>query len=219
MRIALINGSPKVKRSASGELLEDLRCCISGRAEIVELGLHSTVVPEEGSEELQDTDAWVFAFPLYVDGIPAHLLSCLMQLEQEQVKKREIPVYGIVNCGFYEGIQAEYALKLLQNWCVKAGFIWGGGIGVGGGGGLESMPRTESGHGPRAPIDKALGVLADKILQCEAQANCEAQENQYVSVAFPRFLYKMAAQMGWRRTIRANGGKAGDLGICPEAED
>ena len=38
------------------------------------------------------------------------------------------------------------------------------------------------------------------------------QENNYISVGMPRFLYKMAAQMGWRQAIKANGGKVRDLG-------
>lgn len=148
----------------------------------------------------------MFAYPLYVDGIPGHLLSCLIQLEEAYLQKPEKHIYGIVNCGFYEGVQAEFALKILQNWCEKAGFVWGGGIGVGGGGGLAMMPQMESGQGPKAPIDKALAVLADTILQHKTQ------ENSYVSVAFPRFLYRMGAQMGWRRMIQENGGKAKDLG-------
>lgn len=158
----------------------------------------------------EKTAAVVLAFPLYVDGIPAHLLSCLVQMEEAQIEKRQpASVYGIVNCGFYEGIQAEPALEVLQNWCMKAGFLWAGGIGVGGGGSLEKMPDVKPGHGPKAPIEKELEKLAEKI------SKKENYESQYISVAFPRFLYKMAAQMGWRQLIRGNGGKARDLGKKP----
>lgn len=210
MKIALINGSPKMHDSASGTLLEELKLHIPGKAQIVEAAMHTAVVSEDAWETCKTADAWVFAYPLYVDGIPGHLLSCLMQLESMHPQEREIRVYGIVNCGFYEGIQAEPALKLLQNWCAKCGFLYRGGIGVGGGGGLAQMPKVQGGHGPRAPIEKALQVLAQRILQQESN------ENQYVSVAFPRFLYRMAAQMGWRRMIRANGGKVGDLAKKPD---
>lgn len=206
MRIALINGSPKVNSSASGALLEDLKCYFSEKEQVVDIGLHTTIISKEMLEKFNNTDVWVFGCPLYVDGIPAHLLSCLIQLEKAHLKNRKIHIYGIVNCGFYEGIQAEFALKLLQNWCIKAGFIWSGGIGIGGGGGLAMMPKVEPGHGPKAPIDKALRAIADKILQQEMQ------ENNYVSVAFPRILYKIGAQMGWRQIIKANGGKWKDLG-------
>lgn len=213
MKIALINGSPKINSSASKALLSDLKKYIldnadinSEKPQITEMGFHNTVVSHEFLEELKTSDVWVFAYPLYVDGIPAHLLSCLIQLEETGWQNRQIHIYGIANCGFYEGIQTEYALSVLQNWCEKAGFIWSGGIGVGGGGGLAQMPTMKNGHGPKAPVEKALALLADKLLQCKTQ------KNNYVSVAFPRFLYQMAAQMGWRQMIRANGGKAKDLG-------
>lgn len=205
MRISLINGSPKLKNSVSSILLEDLTGCLGENAEVVNFGFHSPAISKEVVGELAKAEAWVFSYPLYVDGIPGHLLSCLIQLEEIHIHNPQIHIYGIVNCGFYEGIQAGSALKILQNWCLKTGFIWSGGIGVGGGGGLAMMPKLESGHGPRAPIEKALAELSDSILKKEVR------ENKYVSVAFPRFLYKMAAQLGWRQMIRENGGKVKDL--------
>ena len=210
MKIALINGSPKMNKSASATLLEELQLSISETAEVTETALHTSDISEDVWEKLKSADVWVFSYPLYVDGIPGHLLSCLMQLEKEKWQKKEIRVYGIVNCGFYEGIQTQFALALLKNWCEKCGFLYAGGIGVGGGGGLAQMPKVQGGHGPRAPIEKALQAMAVSILQQKTQ------ENRYVSVAFPRFLYRMAAQTGWRRWIKVNGGKAKDLGKKPE---
>ena len=219
MRIVLINGSPKVNQSTSGILLEDLKKQIATknqeRTEIREIGLHDPTVPGDALErdalkEIKNAEVLVISCPLYVDGIPAHLLSCLLQLENADWQNRQITVYGIVNCGFYEGIQAEYALEVLQNWCIKADLVWGGGIGVGGGGALGQMPSVKNGHGPKAPVENALGAMADTIFQRKVQ------ENKYVSVAFPRFLYQMAAQMGWRQMIKANGGKKKDLDNQPE---
>lgn len=206
MKIALINGSPKAESSASGILLADLKHHFSGELEVLERDMRKDSVPEALIKELENADVWVLAAPLYVDGIPSHLLSCLIQLEQVCWQSCEKMVYGLVNCGFYEGIQAEPALAVLRNWCAKAGFSWGGGIGVGGGGGLAMMPEPKPGKGPKAPIHKALDALADQILKGGTK------ENVYVSVAFPRVLYKLAAQMGWRQMIKANGGKAQDLG-------
>ena len=205
MRIALINGSPKVKNSASGTLLEDIKGYLGEKAELIEFGFHASVLSNETLDALSQAETWVFAFPLYVDGIPGQLLSCLIQLEEARIRNPQIRIYGVVNCGFYEGIQAELALQLLQNWCEKTGFLWSGGIGVGGGGGLAMMPKLPPGQGPKAPIDKALASLYEVILQKEAL------DNEYVSVAFPRFLYKLGAQMGWRQMIKANGGKTKDL--------
>ena len=215
MRIVLLNGSPKRKESASRTLLEELKYYLFEKkglsgAEPGEVGLHQAAVSGEALAGLGDAEAWVFAFPLYVDGIPGHLLSCLAQLEEACSTSRKVHIYGIVNCGFYEGIQAEPALELLQNWCEKTGCIWSGGLGVGGGGGLGQIPSGKKGQGPLGPVDLALEALADRILQGEKQ------ENRYVSVALPRFLYKNAAQWGWRQMIKRNGGRKRDLGTRPK---
>lgn len=76
MRIALINGSPKVKGSSSGTLLEDLKNFLSGKSEVAKTAMHSPAVSEEMIKELSNADAWVFAYPLYVDCIPA-VEACL----------------------------------------------------------------------------------------------------------------------------------------------
>ena len=206
MKIALINGSPKGKNSASAGLLADLKPHMGNQAVFTDIELCKNSVSEELLTELARTDVWVLACPLYVDGIPSHLLSCLMQIQKSGRASDKTAVYGIVNCGFYEGIQAETALNILENWCAKASLFWGGGIGAGGGGALSQLPDVKNGHGPKAPVFKALQALANTLLEKKAQ------ENQYVSIAFPRFLYKLAAQMGWRQTLKKNGGKRGDLG-------
>ncbi|HAW69762.1 MAG TPA: hypothetical protein DHD79_09105, partial [Firmicutes bacterium] len=84
--------------------------------------------------ELAACDTLVFAFPLYVDGIPSHLLSCLSQMEGylKPLASKEMRVYAIVNCGFYEGRQNQHALDMMQNWCAKTRLIWGHGLGIGG---------------------------------------------------------------------------------------
>ena len=137
---------------------------------------------------------------------PGHLLSCLVQMETVCAQNCKVAVYGIVNCGFYEGIQNETALKILQNWCEKTGLTWSGGIGIGGGGAMGMLPEMEREKGPKAPINLALRVLAERIFLCKTQENC------YVSLAMPRLFYKAGAQMGWRQMIRANGGRIRDLG-------
>ena len=114
-------------------------------------------------------------------------------------------IYGIVNCGFYEGVQAEYAIDVLQNWCVKTGFTWGAGVGIGGGGASVQITGSKPGQGPRAPIDHALEDLAEKILRRQTD------EKRYANIGFPRFVYKLGAQLGWRMEIKANGGKTKDL--------
>ena len=102
-------------------------------------------------------------------------------------------------------MQAEYAIDVLQNWCAKSGFTWGAEVGIGGGGASVQITGLKPGQGPRAPIDHALEDLAEKILRRQTD------EKRYANIGFPRFVYKLGAQLGWRIEIKANGGKTKDL--------
>lgn len=209
MKIVFLNASPKLRNSASGVLLTDLKECVLKEikdAEVTDINLHKPEVSEETIELIKNMDILVFSFPLYVDGLPSHFLSCLCQLQRLDFGQKSIGVYGIANCGFYEGKQNECALHILENWCSRMQFQWKMGLGVGGGGSLSMMGSVPFGHGPKKPIDVKLEQMVQSI------KNGFTEENQYVSVGMPRFAYKLAAELGWKQTIRANGGKIRDLG-------
>lgn len=205
MKIAMINGSPKSKNSASGQLLEDLQTCFTNDTITKSFCLHKPQVDETTVLELYEYDIWIFAFPLYVDGIPSQLLSCLCQIEKIGVNNRNIMIFGIVNSGFYEGRQNAIALEILRNWCNKLGLQWGMGIGVGGGGGLAQMKSAPLGKGPKTSIGKVFDILHNNI------KNKSTADDIYISVDFPRWLYKLGAEMGWKQMIKKNGGKVKEL--------
>lgn len=206
MKIALINGSPKVKESTSGSLLNVLKEFLCEKAEISELSMHSTDISDDEATKLYNSDVWVFFFPLYVDAVPAHLLTLLMKLEKNNC--RNTTVYGVVNCGFYEGTQAKNALSIMENWCLRAKLKWGGGVGTGGGGAIAMMPLKE--HGPFYPIFASFKLLSETILDGKVMENC------YTSPAFPRLLYKLGGEMGWRSDLKKNGLKPRDLKRRPK---
>lgn len=209
MNIAFICASPKHKNSASAALLQDLKPLLTQKTSIQEFTITKPSLTKEQIEELETYDTWVIAHPLYVDGIPSHLLSCLCQLEGELSPKQPISVYAIVNYGFIGGQQAKHALHILENWCIQAGLTWGMGIGLGGGGSLSAMENLPLGKGPKSQLGKAYLTFAQKIL-----AN-ETAENVHTSLALPRFLYKWFAEKHWRAQFKANGGKKKDLNKIP----
>lgn len=205
MKIALINASPKRAESASLALLNDLKATLPSGHEIKDFSIHTPHLTEEEIKELYEYSTWVFAFPLYVDGIPSHLLSCLCEIEQFGKKDENIQNHGIVNSGFYEGEQNQNALSILENWCNKMHFSWGMGVGFGGGGGLAYMRGVPAGQGPKAVLATIFSELSVSILEQVSK------ENIYASIGMPRALYKMGAEMGWSQMMKANGGKKKDL--------
>jgi multimeric flavodoxin WrbA len=208
MKIALINGSPKMKGSASGSILEDLKTLISNsKVEIFSCELHKTQINENQIVDIYSCDALVFIFPLYVDGIPSHLLNNLLSLQKYFNSKtsKQIKVYAVVNCGFYEGRQNEIAIEILKNWTYKAGLSWGQGLGIGGGGMLASIKTVPIGHGPKKNLGKAFNELVPNIL------NSKSGETIYITPNFPRFFYIAGGNLGWRSQIKTNGLKVKDL--------
>lgn len=207
MRIALINGSPKAKENASGWLLEYVKAQFGQDAEATTVHFRRAMAPtEEQLAELTQADAWLFAFPLYVDGIPGHLLSVLRMLETAGLANEQRKIYGICNCGFYEGEQNEPALDVLRNWSVKCGYVWSGAVGIGGGGATLSLTGMgKVGEVLMKPVLKALIGFAERI------EKGQMKENVYVSIALPRAIYQFCAHDGWKKKIKANGGKVEDL--------
>ncbi|HWS30333.1 MAG TPA: hypothetical protein VN512_09525 [Clostridia bacterium] len=205
MNIALINASPKKAESASEALLHDLKALLNDGNTLMDFTFNKPSVTEEEIKGLRGCRAWIFSFPLYVDGIPSHLISCLRQLEQTRIGSEDTYVYGIANSGFYEGRQNRNALAILKNWCGKAGLAWGMGAGLGGGGALAFMKAVPLGKGPKSTLASAYLKLADAV---NAHASAD---NIYTSVALPKALYKIAAEVGWNQLIKANGGKKRDL--------
>jgi hypothetical protein len=209
LRVALINGSPKYKDSASDCLLEELKEYLVD-AEVRKIELHTPVPAAAEEAALLDSDVFVFSFPLYVDGIPSHLLHCLTGLERLFCDKGcNIRVYAIANCGFYEAHQNRHALQLMKNWCARANLHWGQGVNVGAGGMVLSIRSVPPGVGPKKKLTMALQELAANI-----KGNKESQDI-YVTPGFPRFLYKASADLGWGQAIKANGLKPKDLNRRP----
>lgn len=207
MKIALINGSPKAKDSSSQYILKALRSLLPEEQEIIEYHFRTPKLSNDNLEQISKCNVLVFAFPLYVDGIPAQLLNCLYEMETFFKTKptEKITVYALVNSGFYEGHQNSIALELMKNWCEKANLTWVQGVGIGGGGMLPSMVGVPDGRGPKKNFGKALKIIASSI------STGITAENIFISPNFPIFAYKLSAEMGWRQQIKGNGLKRKDL--------
>ncbi|MFA7673042.1 MAG: hypothetical protein WCY62_04225 [Clostridia bacterium] len=206
LKIALINGSPKGKSSVSGFILDELKSYFDQQI-ITEFPFHAShSITTAELEALAVQDILVFAFPLYVDGIPSHLLRSLVKIENYfNGDPPELKVYAVVNAGFFEGKQTKNALDMMRRWSEASGVKWGQGIGIGGGGMLTSLRNVQNGKGPRKDPSLVLRALAKNATEGKSTGNI------FVSPNFPRFLYKIAAELGWRLRIRQNGLHQKDL--------
>lgn len=132
MKTVFINASPKKRFCASAYFLFLQRLFVPGKK--VTLKLRTPADHDRILEELRDAQAVVFSLPLYVDAVPSHVLRFLEKMEVYcQEKGLRLSVHVISNNGFIEGKQNEPLMQVFENFCARAGLVWGGGVGVGGG--------------------------------------------------------------------------------------
>lgn len=132
MKTVFINASPKKRFCASAYFLFLQRLFVPGKK--VTLKLRTPADHDQILNELRDADTVVFGLPLYVDGIPSHVLRFLEKMESFCWENGlHLRVCCIANNGFIEGKQNEPLMQLFENFCARAGLVWGGGVGIGGG--------------------------------------------------------------------------------------
>ena len=132
LKTVFINCSPKKRFSASSYLLALQRLFVRG--EKITEKLQNRKDHERILNTLKDADAVVFCLPLYVDGVPSHVLRFLQEMECfSRDNDVHLILYTVSNNGFIEGRQSEPLLQIFQNFCQRAGLSWGGGVGIGGG--------------------------------------------------------------------------------------
>jgi hypothetical protein len=133
MNIVVLNGSPQKKLSASAYFSGILKLALAGN-KITEYSLRNKEHFPLVFESMKTASAVVLAVPLYVDGIPSHVLRFLHEAERFcRSAACHFKLYVISNSGFIEGRQSEIHLRQYRCWCGRAGVAYGGGLGIGGG--------------------------------------------------------------------------------------
>lgn len=131
-KTVLINCSPKKKLSVSGFIMKCEGLMIRGEKEYFQLRTPADRKPILNA--LKTAGKVIFVTPLYVDSVPSHVLPFMKEMEGFcKENGLNLKVYVIANNGFIEGKQNEPLMQVMENFCVRSGLEWGGGVGIGGG--------------------------------------------------------------------------------------
>lgn len=200
MRISIINGSPKLGESTSALLIAYLTGFLSG---------NYTVYKPNNSEpqisEIVGSDAVVFVFPLYVDGIPSHMLRFLGELEKRGFSESTV-IYCVINNGFFEGGQNRIAIEQMRCWCYAASAKWGCAVGCGAGEMLPFIKNIPLEHGPNKNLGNALRKLSEQIV------GLKSSDDILISPNWPRPLWRLQSSLFvWLPRAKRNGLKRWDL--------
>lgn len=201
--ICMLNCSYKGKSSNSryflGLLEKELEQLSCDQCEVIDIKSVLTGDIEAFINKMSQMQALVIGAPLYVDGLPAQvikLLELLMQNGREQFP--ELKVYAISNLGFYEAEQIKHLFDIVENWCIKMGAQYGGGVAVGAGPMVRIVKEKLPGINLNKQTDNGIKTLA------EAVSKGNVISNQYCKTVIPRWIYLMAAHNMFRKEIRKN---------------
>jgi putative NADPH-quinone reductase len=219
-RVLLLVGSAKRPGQSTSQALGEYllgRLAALGCSTEVRFAHQVMRSPERTSEfvrEVQGSDVFVIAFPLYVDGLPALVIKALEAISAElgqgtpnrsagsqSTGARGPRVLAIANSGFPEAAHNRFSLDCCRLFARQAGLEWAGGLPIGGGGALSGRLLEQAG-GMAANLRKALELTA------AALDRGEAATDEAVTLAsrpmMPVSLYLMAGNAGWVLTARHN---------------
>jgi hypothetical protein len=224
-KILYINGSPRGENGSTSHLiLKDIAAYFKEEgirkedAEFLTIPRSIRKDPKSILNTMDEADIWIIALPLYIDVLPGHLSWWLREYQNHrnsQKDKKNIRVYGIINCGFPEAIQNADALRVLEIFCRKCEMEWRFGIGIGMGEPYKEMHGIPLRSWMKSTIFTSFQALGNDIDHSEAAP----ENNSFAQVKYPRFLYRIQGAFGWISRARKNGVSRRDLYARPLLEE
>ena len=144
---------------------------------------------------VEAADLFMVVSPLYVDSLPYLVTRSLEIIAARRQRRPNQRFASLVNCGFPEAEQCRTALAILECFARHAGFIWAGGLALGGGAAIDGRPLERLG-GMTRNLRAALDQAADALVRGEPVPATAV--TQLAKPMMPAALYTTVASVGWR---------------------
>lgn len=192
----LLVGSPKVFKSSSeniGKLMLGYLAKQGYKADIEHIG----IVLRKGTmdeliQKVNTADITIISAPLYVDSLPAPLISFLEQYRDDK-QKNDKKLVGIINSGFPESFHNNTALEILRLFAIQNGFNWTAGFAIGGGGAFGNINLEKSDM-----AEHIVGSFKSTAIQL---SNGESVQKEVIEAAskstMPISVYLFFGHLGW----------------------
>ncbi len=206
----LLVGSPTGKRSTSESLGSYLLDQLKKRGmETQNAFIHKSLKSEEEREKLlsfvEVSDIIILAFPLYVDTLPAPVITTMELILKhyrsgKELKKHRLVV--IVNSGLPEPNHNKIALANCQKFASEAGIEWVGGLAIGGGEAISGRSLEEI-RGMARKVVRSLDLTAEALTKGESIPK-EALDILTKPIV-PKWLYLFIGNRGWKIKAKKHG--------------
>lgn len=213
-KVVLVSASPKVDQTeavsqflaARGERL------LAGEGlEVVTIPVRRALLHHETKsafETMQSADAVIFVFPLYFFCLPGMLTRFLQEFSAEYpLAEHTSNVYAIINCGFPEPEINEEAIRVIECFSLQTGRNFLGGVLVGCGGMLLGAAQAPF----MRPVFEKIDALFIRVKHDALSGTPEERQIIMTTPKFPKWMYFVAGNAGWRSMARRNKLRPRDL--------
>lgn len=209
-RAILLVGSPRTKKSTSaslgGYLFEQLQARgIETQTIQIYTSLNSQERMKIMFEAIDNTDLVVLAFPLYVDSLPAPVISALEKLTKYRTDNNSpvISFSAIANCGFPGARHNDTALAIAAEFARQNGLTWAGGLALGAGEGIVHGLQLNELDGRAIPIKGALDLAAEAL--ANGYPIPQPAKDLLAKPIIPHWMYTIMGRYGWKQQAKAYG--------------
>lgn len=204
INICIINGSPRRSSSNSKYITDKLLNVFDKEINSKTYYVNDILKNTELFNELITYSNVIITSPVYADSFPSSTLDFLWQFGDFLSSKEalNINLYGIVNCGFNDGLQTRCSLNILKNFAISNNLSWKIGVGIGSGEMLVGMKSAPWKKGPKKPVYDALIQIKNSI-----ENNITISNDIIVAtLKFPKRLFILIANYRWKIQCKNNYG-------------
>ena len=207
--VLLLTGSAKRPHSTSESLGSHLLDQLGKyNFNIESMLIHRSLKSDEGIAELLSAtnraDLLIVSFPLYVDNLPflvIQTLELIAKHRQDKTEGKNQRLMVIANCGFPEAQHNNTALAICRQFAKEAGFIWAGGLSLGGGEAIDGKLLSEV-QGMARNVIKSLNLSAKALTEGNPIPK-EAIELMAKPI-IPIWAYTLMGGLGWKQKAKRN---------------
>lgn len=215
MKIAILSASPKMSSdSVSRFMAETAAKHFADRGiETMRIDVRESMKSNsclQAFETMNEADALMFIFPLYIFCVPGLLMHFLQDYAGSRIENNK-KIYAVVNCGFPDPkINAE-ALRVIRRFAAHTGNVYRFGTAFGSGGMIKGAQNAPFVKKAMEAFHRAIDLMAED-LHWEGNA---LSEDIDIAIRFPRIAYMFMGNRSWRQGAKKNGLRKRDLYRTP----
>jgi len=204
MKLAIINGSPRGKKSNSNRITGWMTNVMDNDTEVIKVFANETSKHEKQIEEISGCDAYLMIFPLYTDSMPGITKRFMEVMEDNREYFNEKPIYFIIHSGFPESSQSITVEGFTKNFSSLLGMKYYGGIRMGGSEALQVAPDNY--FGKKKDAYEFIAGNIERLEPFDSEKTAYLSRNRKPG-AIMRFIINKTGlnNMYWNNTMKKNG--------------